>query len=185
MESVFLSRAVDPAELLIDLGFGGSPASTFSRIPTRFFATKSHVSDLYYWLHYWLQLTFKSLVVTSKSQLVNHSLDCRQRFPNLMFNKKLHSLFLPIFVGGNRPWRTPAMKNRKIEKKFPRFKLMKISVFRIILRAAETDTDTDVATDVASSIVANPRLIILMVWFFSYVLNQYEIELRATSYCKS
>ena len=47
-------------------------------------------------------------------------------------------------------------QNRKIEKKFPRFKLMKISVFRmIILRAAETDTDTDVASDVASSVVAN------------------------------
>ena len=48
------------------------------------------------------------------------------------------------------------MKGRRIEKKFPRFKLMKISVFRmIILRAAETDTDTDVASDVASSVVAN------------------------------
>ena len=53
IESVFLSRAVDPAELLIDLGFGGSPASTFSRIPARFFATKSHVRLFFGWMSYY------------------------------------------------------------------------------------------------------------------------------------
>ena len=44
IESVFLSRAVDPGELLMDLGFGGAPSAAFSRIPSRFFASKSNVS---------------------------------------------------------------------------------------------------------------------------------------------
>ena len=35
---------MDPGELLMDLGFGGAPSSAFSRIPSRFFTSKSNVS---------------------------------------------------------------------------------------------------------------------------------------------
>ncbi len=43
VDSVLMSRSVDPAELLMDLGFGGSKQnSSLSRIPIRFF-TQSHV----------------------------------------------------------------------------------------------------------------------------------------------
>ena len=37
-----MSRNVDPAEFLMDLGFGGRSTSVLARMPTRFF-TKSHV----------------------------------------------------------------------------------------------------------------------------------------------
>lgn len=38
VDSVLLSRNVDPAELLMDLGFGGPPTSSLARIPARFFS---------------------------------------------------------------------------------------------------------------------------------------------------
>ena len=44
VDSVLMSRTVDPTELLMDLGFGGPSTSILARIPTRFF-TKSHVSN--------------------------------------------------------------------------------------------------------------------------------------------
>ena len=37
MDSVLFSREVDPAELLMDLGFGGASTDRLARIPLRFF----------------------------------------------------------------------------------------------------------------------------------------------------
>ena len=37
VDSVLFSREVDPAELLMDLGFGGQSADLLARIPARFF----------------------------------------------------------------------------------------------------------------------------------------------------
>ena len=42
VDSVLMSRSVDPTELLMDLGFGGPSTTLLARIPARFF-TKSHV----------------------------------------------------------------------------------------------------------------------------------------------
>ena len=42
VDSVLMSRNVDPSEFLLDLGFGGPSTSILARIPARFF-TKSHV----------------------------------------------------------------------------------------------------------------------------------------------
>jgi hypothetical protein len=46
VDSLLLSRSVDPEEVLLSLGFGGCSRSV-ARIPPRFFSTKSHVSYLY------------------------------------------------------------------------------------------------------------------------------------------
>ena len=43
VDSLLLSRSVDPEEVLLSLGFGGCSRSV-ARIPPRFFSTKSHVS---------------------------------------------------------------------------------------------------------------------------------------------
>ena len=37
VDSVLFSREVDPAELLMDLGFGGASTDRLARIPLRFF----------------------------------------------------------------------------------------------------------------------------------------------------
>jgi hypothetical protein len=37
VDSVLFSREVDPAELLMDLGFGGQSSDLLTRIPARFF----------------------------------------------------------------------------------------------------------------------------------------------------
>ena len=37
MDSVLYSREVDPAELLMDLGFGGQSSDLLTKIPSRFF----------------------------------------------------------------------------------------------------------------------------------------------------
>ena len=43
VDSVLYSREVDPAELLMDLGFGGQSTDLLARIPARFFQ-KSQVT---------------------------------------------------------------------------------------------------------------------------------------------
>ena len=41
VDGILLSRAVDPSELLMDLGFGGPEKSYISKIPSRFFGESS------------------------------------------------------------------------------------------------------------------------------------------------
>lgn len=47
VDSVLYSREVDPAELLMDLGFGGRSSDILARIPARFFQP-SMVTDHFY-----------------------------------------------------------------------------------------------------------------------------------------
>ena len=50
VDGILLSRAVDPSELLMDLGFGGPEKSYISKIPSRFFG-ESSVSSRYIVTH--------------------------------------------------------------------------------------------------------------------------------------
>ena len=52
VDGILLSRAVDPSELLMDLGFGGPEKSYISKIPSRFFG-ESSVSSTYIVTHDW------------------------------------------------------------------------------------------------------------------------------------
>ena len=52
VDGILLSRAVDPSELLMDLGFGGPEKSYISKIPSRFFG-ESSVSSRYIVTHEW------------------------------------------------------------------------------------------------------------------------------------
>ena len=47
VDSVLFSREVDPAELLMDLGFGGASTDRLARIPLRFFQPSKVSSALY------------------------------------------------------------------------------------------------------------------------------------------
>ena len=52
VDGILLSRAVDPSELLMDLGFGGPEKSYISKIPSRFFGESSVSSIVIYCIIY-------------------------------------------------------------------------------------------------------------------------------------
>ena len=76
VDGILLSRAVDPSELLMDLGFGGPEKSYISKIPSRFFGESSVSSIVIYciiYIVYNMSCIYMHGVKQSVCILYNHS----------------------------------------------------------------------------------------------------------------